>query len=359
MSEHYIQNGAVCFPLDSREWSDYKEYLEGKLAELEEQRKDIDVRIAEIHRTLNPVTIPPAKEEAVLPEKEFYSANELSNLIGVNKSCIYEACHKGGIPFTPFGENGRRFSREQVEEIRKGMKEGKYFSFKKNLSPPAPLENEVPACDAKRMLNCRDEDLRTLRLNGAISVIRKNGIYVYYDKATVLELAEAIKPYGSIENYLKLERKARKNISLKELAAKVNISESTLYDNCVAGKIPCHRTNGIWEFTLEDVEKIRSMKGHGQLPADSCQSPAASRIRNIYQIEGKCTCKDVCKKLSINSVEYNLLVRNGYLNGSPLSGEKKKGNPLYYEVDEVDALGDMMKADGGKDAFLLKLKKGL
>lgn len=367
MSEHYIQNGVVCFPLDSREWSDYKEYLEGKLVELEEQRKDIDVRIAEIHRTLNPVTIPQVKKEeeekSTLPKKEFYSVNELSNLIGVHRSCIGDACLKGSIPFTPYGKNERKFSGEQVEEIRKGMEEGKYFSFKKTLPPPTPLENEISACDVRRMFNCDDRDLNTLRSYGEISIIRKDFTYAYYDKATILKLAETIKQYGGIKNYLKAERKAlaipKKNISLKKLAAKVNVSESTLYDNCVAGKIPCHRANGIWEFTPEDVEKIRSMKGHGQLPADSYQPSATGRIRNIFQVEGKCTCKDVCEKLSINNVEYNYLVYHGYLNGNPLSGEKKRGNPLYYNVGEVDALADMMEADGGKDAFFLKLKMGV
>ena len=357
MSEHYIQNGAVCFPLDSREWSDYKEYLEGKLVELEEQRKDIDVRIAEIHRTLNPVAIPQVKkEEAVLPEKEFYSIDELSNLIGISKSCIHEACRKGKVPFTTYGGNGRRFSREQAEEIKRGTEEGRYFSSKKSFPSPVLLENEILACDVKRMLNCNDNDLIALRTNGVISIIRKESIYSLYDKTVISELAETVKQCGGIKNYLKEERKApaisKKNISLKELAAKVNISESTLYDNCVAGKIPCHRANGIWEFTPEDVEKIRSMIGHSQ-------SPVASHKKRGFQVEGKCTRKDIYEKLSINDAEYTYLVRNGYLNGNPLSGEKKKGNPLYFNVDEVDALADMMESDGGKDTFLLKLRKGL
>lgn len=358
MSEHYIQNGAVCFPLESREWLDYKGYLEGKLAELEEQRKNIDVRIVEIHRTLNPDVIPQVKEkeEPAISEKEFYSIDELSNLIGVHRTCINDACLKGSIPFTPYGENRRRFSREQVEEIKRGTEEGKYFSSKKNFPPPDPLENEISSLDVKRMLNCSEENLRILRSHGVISVIRKDFAYAYYDKATILELAETVKQCGGIKGYLKTRRRAitapEKNISLKELAAKVNVPEKNLYDACVNGKIPCHRTNGIWEFTPEDVEKVRSIIGHSQLST-------AIRKRNIFQIEGKCTCKDVREKLSINDTEYRYLVRCGYLAGKPLSGEKKRGNPLYYNVEEIDALADMMKSDGGKDAFFSKLRRGV
>lgn len=361
MSEHYIQNGAVCFPLDSREWLDFRGYLENKLAELEEQKKSIDVRIAEIHRTLNPDTIstliPQVKKEekSILPEKEFYSIDELSNLIGVHRSCIGDACLKGSIPFTPYGENRRRFSREQVEEIKKGMEEGRYFPFKKTLPPPSPLENEISACDVRRIFNCDDSDLNTLRSHGAISIIRKDFTYAYYDKATILKLAEIIEQYGGIKNYLKTRRKAitisKKNISLKELAAKVDIPENTLYDACVAGKIPCHRTNGIWEFTPEDVEKIRSMIGHSQ-------SPVTSHKKRGFQVEGKCTRKDIYEKLSINDAEYTYLVCHGYLNGNPIFGERKRGNPLYYDIEEVDALADMMKSDGGKDAFFSKLRTG-
>lgn len=355
MSEHYIQNNMICFPLDSREWLDYKSYLENKLSELTEQKEHIETRMAEIHRTLNPDIIQQqVEEEKSLLDKEFYSTDELSNIIGVHRSCIGDACLRGNIPFTPYGKNRRKFSKDQVEEIKKGTEEGRYFPFKKSMSPPNPAENEISSCEVKQMLNCDDGDLTVLRSHNILSVSRRDSMYAYYDKAAVFKLVENIKLYGGMKNYLKAEKKnlfsARKNISLKDLAAKTNIPENTLYDACVAGKIPCHRTNGIWEFTSEDVEKIKSMIGHNQI--------TGAKRKNHIQIEGKCNRKEVYKKLAINDGEYSYLISHGYLNGSTLSGVGGKGNPLYYDNKEIEALADMMEADGGKDAFFTKLKMG-
>lgn len=169
MTEHYIQNNTVCFPLDSREWLDYKGYLENKLAELEEQKKSIDVRIAEIHRTLNPDVIVESKQKENVESTKLYRYSDVARILGVSEPTISEMCRSKKIPHL-CRNNSYWIREEDLSELKKLKEQGKILvNAGKVLAPH--IEGMFSAREVRDMLDITLSDIYLLVSNNLLTIV--------------------------------------------------------------------------------------------------------------------------------------------------------------------------------------------
>ena len=245
MSEHYIQNNTVCIPLDSREWHDYCEFLAGKLEELEEQKKNIEVRISEIHRTLNPVRMSSATDDAtsdncgITPtkvglnenlvvldgpspvvvsapkEEKYLLAEDIALKYKATSESVTRAAELSWIP----GHRIRgewRFTQSDIEQISSIVaRNSRLFTPKKeNRDKPKVVINKKPAgklsaSEVCSRLGISSSECALLRKRGLLVGKPRDGkekagrgVNLYYDKKEVEALLEMIRMDGGFSSFV-------------------------------------------------------------------------------------------------------------------------------------------------------------
>lgn len=230
MADTYISGGEAHIALNSEDWSGYCDFLRTKLEGLEEQKKNLDDRIAEIHAILNPPVI------------------------------------------------------EDVED-----------------------EEEPNA-------------------------------FVYHEEDN-----NDVQPE---EKFLLVE----------DIANKYNVTIESVKSACDNGKVPCHGRIGNWKFTQLDVEKISSIVARQNV--FESRKPSPYSVGNPTAPAGKYDSKKVRELLGVSTTEMAILRRKEILVGQTIDNVPLgRGVALFYDIHEVEALKSMMDSDGGKDAFIQKLRE--
>lgn len=154
-------------------------------------------------------------------------------------------------------------------------------------------------------------------------------------------------------------RPEEKYLLVEDIAKRYNVTIESVRSACDNGKIPCHGKIGNWRFTGSDVEQLTSVVARNSNIFSSSQRPTGAVYSvNAKPPKGKIGTAEVCKILGVSNTEIALLRRKEILVGQTVNNVPLgRGIALFYDIGEVNALKDMIQADGGKDAFLAKLRE--
>ena len=236
MSEHYIRGDVVCLPLKSREWHDYCEYLTAQLAELEEQKRNIEIRIAEIHRTLHPEVIGIEEDEnedeksdaepenndedlymfepdTASVEEKYLLPEDIASRYNIAAESVINTARDGRIPCHRINSEWR-FTQSDVEQISSKYARDRYlFHSKKNSQArPTVIINKKPqgtlsSGEVCSKLGCTYQNYVFLKskglLNGrTIDGRAGTGNPLYYDENEVEALKAMINADGGIKSFI-------------------------------------------------------------------------------------------------------------------------------------------------------------
>ena len=148
---------------------------------------------------------------------------------------------------------------------------------------------------------------------------------------------------------------AEKYLLIKDVAAKYKVTEQSVLAACQTGKVPCHKVGDEYRFTPSDMERLTSLMARKKLFAPATAKKAV-KVNIRKKPEGMLVCADVCNQLGCTYNEYTALKTKGYLNGTLKDGGNGSGSYFYFSPSEVDALEEMVKAEGGIKPFLKKAR---
>lgn len=149
------------------------------------------------------------------------------------------------------------------------------------------------------------------------------------------------------------EKEEEKCLSVRDIAKKYNTTEQCVIDACGKGAIPCHRSGCEYKFTKEDAEKITSIVARKNVfPQKKERAKSGARTK----VEGFLTKQDVLDALKCDSNEYTLLRKRGFLTGEVKDEGNGSGAYFYYTESEVNALAELVKTEGGIEAFLKNVR---
>lgn len=160
-----------------------------------------------------------------------------------------------------------------------------------------------------------------------------------------------------------------KYLLVKDIANKYNATTESVKSACERGRVPCHRVGEEWRFTPSDVEQLSSIVSRRKVfeprpKVNIIKKAEAPKVESPYTVcnptppKGTITTKETIERLGITHKECGVLRKNNLLAPKTLNDVPiDRGIALFYIESEVNALCDMMKSDGGKEAFFAKLKK--
>lgn len=149
------------------------------------------------------------------------------------------------------------------------------------------------------------------------------------------------------------EKEEEKCLSVRDIAKKYNTTEQCVIDACGKGAIPYHMSGCEFKFTKSDVEYIASIVARKNVfPQKKERAKSGARTK----VEGFLTKQDVLDALKCDSNEYTLLRKRGFLTGEVKDEGNGSGAYFYYTESEVNALAELVKTEGGIEAFLKNVR---
>ncbi len=163
MSDAYVKNGELHIAVGSEDWEMYCELLKKKLEGLEEQKRAIEEKIAEIHRIMNPTPVAEVIETQVsapIQQKceKYLLVKDIACKYKVTVVSVEAACRGNLIPYHWNGATKEsRFTPEDVEKITSIQ------SRKKVFTPTTETKKAEPkprAFNGKRFLTSNEANRR-------------------------------------------------------------------------------------------------------------------------------------------------------------------------------------------------------
>ncbi len=227
------------------------------------------------------------------------------------------------------------------------------------------LEAKLTALEEQRMkLDNRIREIHAI-LHPAVIVDIEDEESGEKPNAVVLPTATNKKKSDGIQ-------REEKYLLVKDIANRYNVTTESVKSACERGRVPCHRVSGEWRFTQSDIEQVSSIVSRNKKVFEARPkvniikkaNEEGQKIQSPYTInnptppEGTMNTQSVCQLLGLSITEIALLRKKEILVGKTIGNVPlTRGIALFYDKNEVVALGDMIKSDGGKEMFFLKLRE--
>lgn len=335
----YISGGELHISLDSASYNGYCDYLRVKLKELEDQKRALEESITEIHKILNPPTIIIDCDD---DESEGGGEDEVND----DEMYMFDFLHKPD----PL--------RTKKEEVHINEKTGSVTFTVKDIPEASPKEKYLLVCDIARKYKTTEACVIEQCGKGNVPCHRVGDEYRFTpsdcERLSSLVARRQIftpapAPASDTAAKTTVANGSGRTMSATKAYEMLDISWYGAQKLRTAGLLTGKRDrDGQFWYDEKEVLALKDIiKEKGGL---------ANLLQSLSNPEGMLTCADIRKMLECTSSDYDSLKRLGYLKGAQRGGGRGKGSYCLFPKTEVEALADMVKAEGGIKPFLAKAR---
>ncbi len=339
MTGAYISGGELHISLDSASYNGYCDYLRGKLKELEDQKKSIEESIIEIHKILNPPTI--------IIDCDDDESEGSGEEVNEDDMYMFDLIHKP-----------EHLRMTKKEEVHINGNTGTVTLTVKDIPEASPKEKYLLVSDIARKYKTTEACVIEQCGKGNIPCHRV-GVEYRFTPSDCERLSSLI---------------ARRQVFTPAPNPTPAPAAKTTVANGSGRTMSATKAYELLDISWYGAQKLRTAglltgkkDGDGQFWYDEKEVLAlrdlikekggiANLLQNLSNPEGMLTCADIRKMLECTSSDYDSLKKLGYLKGTQKGGGRAQGSYCLFPKTEVEALADMVKAEGGIKPFLAKAR---
>lgn len=339
MTGAYISGGELHISLDSASYSGYCDYLRQRLKDLEEQKKSLEESINEIHKILNPPTI-------ILDcDDDIECGDDIEN-----DMYMFDQVHKS-----------EHLQIEKKEDVILNETTGSVTLTLKDIPEASPKEKYLLVCDIARRYKTTEACVIDACGKGAIPCHRVGDEY-RFTPSDCERLSSLV-----------ARRQVFTPAPAPTPAAKTTVVKTTVVTG-LGRTMSATKAYEMLDINWYGAQKLRE-KGlltgkrdeDGQFWYDEKEVLAlkstikkeggiANLLQSLNKPKGMLTCGEILKMLNCSNSDYDSLKRMGFLKSTKQSAGRGRGSYCLFSASEVEALADMVKAEGGIKPFLAKAR---
>ena len=340
MTGAYISGGELHISLDSASYSGYCDYLRQRLKDLEDQKKSLEESINEIHKILNPPTI-------ILDCDDDESEGNGDDV--AEEDMYMFVMDRKPEPL-----------RTEKEDVHIDKTTGSVTLPLKDIPEASPKEKYLLVCDIARRYKTTEACVIEACGKGNIPCHRVGDEYRFTPsdcerlsslvaRRQIFTPAPAPTPAPTPAAKTTVVTSSGRTMSATKAYEMLDINwygaQKLREKGLLTGK---RDEDGQFWYDEKEVLALKStIKKEGGI---------ANLLQSLTKPKGMLTCGEILKMLNCSNSDYDSLKRMGFLKSTKQSAGRGRGSYCLFSASEVEALAEMVKAEGGIKPFLAKAR---